>query len=357
MKLPSSQNLPISRLKAAFANTSATYKFYWLLAILDAVEQGGAVVPKTELFARMLANAWYTVNYFKVSFGPQDVVQNTIRDLSLRENIPITLKKEQIVSKLLASQDPATQAALRHFDKNVPHWFLSAWFPHTPGVSDAGRRRYIYEASQEYGNQSLYALHTDYIVINSEWIPYLQSYVGILRDFTYWNLALFLQARNPNVPAIPDKLLRPVMRNSLTAQRKGYWNMVFHELGQIDCIFTNRKLTVEKYALDHFVPHAFVSHDLLWNLIPIDASHNSSKGDRLPDMKKFFPAFFELQKTAYTIMNEKAPGNRWLQDYLTVFPDVASSGLEYKRYWETMEPLVVTAANNGFLNQFEIISV
>ncbi|HLN95629.1 MAG TPA: hypothetical protein VK183_08330, partial [Flavobacterium sp.] len=119
MSLPNS-HLPIHRLKAAFSNTSATYKFYWLLAILDAVEQGRVNITKQELFARMLANAWYTVSYFRVSFGPQDLIQQTIKEISVREVIPVTLKKEAIGQRLLDSQHPKTRQQLQHFDKNVP---------------------------------------------------------------------------------------------------------------------------------------------------------------------------------------------------------------------------------------------
>lgn len=31
----------------------------------------------------------------------------------------------------------------------------------------------------------------------------------VLRDFTRWNLAQFIQARNPNVSQVVDKLVRP----------------------------------------------------------------------------------------------------------------------------------------------------
>lgn len=348
MTLPNS-HLPVHRLKAAFANTSATYKFYWLLAILDAVEQGRVNIPKHELFARMLANAWYTVNYFRVSFGPQDLIQKTIQEIAAREALSITLKKEAIVQRLLNSKHLATRQQLQHFDKNVPHWFLSAWFPHAKGSTDTGRRRYIYEASQEYGNESLYALHPSHIVVNAGWLPYLQAHVAVIRDFVYWNLALFLQARNPNVPAIADKLIRPVVRNSLTRQRKQYWDIVFRERGTIHCIFTQTRLDPASYALDHFIPHAFVSHDLIWNLIPIDKTFNSAKSDRLPDLDRYFDPFFTLQHEAYHIIQTVAPQSKLLDDYHTIFPTLPQTGFNKARFYENIMPLVKMAGNNGFV--------
>lgn len=56
---PPDATLPIHRLAACFNSTSATYKFYWLLAILDAVRKQKREIKKEELFASI---AWYTVN-------------------------------------------------------------------------------------------------------------------------------------------------------------------------------------------------------------------------------------------------------------------------------------------------------
>ena len=72
MNLPYDLKVSVSKLSSCFRNTSATYKFYWLLAIIESIEAGKEMIPKNVLYARMIANAWYTVNYFPVSFGKQD---------------------------------------------------------------------------------------------------------------------------------------------------------------------------------------------------------------------------------------------------------------------------------------------
>jgi len=72
MNLPYDLKVSVSKLSSCFRNTSATYKFYWLLAIIESIETGKDEITKKELFARMIANAWFTVNYFHVSFGKQD---------------------------------------------------------------------------------------------------------------------------------------------------------------------------------------------------------------------------------------------------------------------------------------------
>jgi hypothetical protein len=52
-----------------------------VFAVLGPVELGETRTEKRVLFAEMVAHAWYTVNYFKVSFGKQDKLQEAIRQL------------------------------------------------------------------------------------------------------------------------------------------------------------------------------------------------------------------------------------------------------------------------------------
>ena len=87
MQLPNDHKVSVSKLSAVFNSTSASYKFYWFLAIIEAIEDGQEHIPKHELFARMMANAWYTVNYFQVSFGKQDKIQSAIKFLIDHEQL------------------------------------------------------------------------------------------------------------------------------------------------------------------------------------------------------------------------------------------------------------------------------
>ena len=96
MHLPKSNGLPVNLLAACFNNTSATYKYYWLLSILQAVEEGNLKVSKRDLFSRMISNSWYTVNYFHVSFGNQDLIQQAIEAINEIEKIPIDEKRQLV---------------------------------------------------------------------------------------------------------------------------------------------------------------------------------------------------------------------------------------------------------------------
>lgn len=288
----------------------------------------------------MISNAWFTVNYFHVSFGKQDLIQDVVRFLNQGEKISIDEKPDLVLKKLSTSKDETTVKQIWHFDKNVPHWFLSPWFP---GMS----KTEIYNASKDFKNNCLYALHQDRIDINQNWENYLTTNVRLLKDFCYWNLTLFLQTKNPNVPGIPNKLIKPAVRNKLTEQRTKFWDFVLSELGSVKCIYTGENLTVSNYAVEHFIPYNFVSHDLIWNLIPADKLFNSSKSDKLPPLEKYFNSFFALQEAAVQIIKAKMPRNRFLEDYLTILPDLETSFTQEK-FRERIQPLITIASNNGF---------
>lgn len=346
MQLPSSNDLPIHHLAASFKNTSATYKFYWFLSIIQFAEQSHFKIQKSDLFAKMLANAWFTVNFFRVSFGSQDVIQQSIRQIKVLEDIPIEGNQETIFKILTSTSEPETLKILRHFDKNVPHWFLSHWFSNTKLRSD------IYKESSLPESLSLYALFQDHIIVNPIWRDYLQSNAGVLKGFCYWNLALFLQGKNPNVPDIPSKLFKPAVRGSLSDQRK-FWNLVFDEVEFITCIYSGERLLKGDYAVEHFIPYNFISHDLIWNLIPANKKFNSSKSDKLPSMERYFDSFFSIQKKAIEIVSRRESKHKLLQDYLTIFPDLKivstqPESFTKEKFRETIQPLITIASNNGF---------
>lgn len=337
--IPSAEQLPTHLLAACFNTTTASYKYYWLLAILDAIGDQEYHIPKKKLFARMFSNAWYTVHYFKLSFGPHDFIQQAIQEIKELEQINIDESKASILAKIVASTNPRTIQLLSHFNKQVPHWFLSPWYPKTSPKD-------IYSLSQQRSKQPLYRLYKEHIEISEEWIPYLSKHIRILRDYVYWNLSLFLQTRNPNVPDIPNKLTKPAMRNSLTKQRK-FWDRVIEVNGPLSCIYTQQPLGIGNYHVEHFIPYSFVSHDQIWNLIPADSAFNLSKSNRIPPLDRYFEAFFQMQSLAVSTYVNSYPADKILQEYFYIGADI-SAGLSRQKLFDVINPLVSIASNNGF---------
>ncbi len=352
--LPYSESLPIRQLAGCFKDRAATYKFYWFLSILQLAEQGQKTIDKRHIFARMIANAWYTVNYFHITFGNLDSIQKAIEIIRETENLPVDEHQDIITETLIRSQNKQTIQALWHFNKNVPHWFLSPWFP-VQGNSESysHREKRIYRESQQDNNIAPYALFEKHIVISDAWLEYFAVNSKFLQDFCYWNLAMFLQSKNPNVPDIPNKLIKPAQRSGLQQQRKYYWDLVFDEMKTIPCLYTGKELTTDNYAVEHFIPFSFVSHDLIWNLAPADRSFNSSKSDKLPILDKYFDPFYHLHRKSLKIIRDKKPNSKILEEYLTIYPDldyfIHGPEQETKqKYRNHLEPLITIAANSGF---------
>lgn len=347
MDFPKDTNLPISKLASCFENTSATYKYYWFLSILESLNKGSLIIEKRELFARMVAIPWYTVNYFQVSFGKQDVIHKAVENIKRIENISIEEHKNVIVEKLVQSQNQETQKTLNHFNNQVPHWFLTPWLHGEKLVSR------IYSRSQCFENDCLYALYPNHVEINQNWAPYLIQNIRFLRDFCFWNLAVFLQKRNPGLPDIPSKLVKPPSRSPLTNQRKHFWNLFFDEVGTIDCIYTGKKLDKSNYVVEHFVPYSYVCHDLMWNLLPADSSFNSVKSNKIPPLEIYFDNFYKVQKQAIEVVSVKKPNSTYLFEYLQLFKNLDEiehlpRAFDKRTLKNTFQPLILMAHNNGF---------
>lgn len=338
MILPLDGNVSVGRLASVFNHTVATYKFYWFLSVIEAAESGRMEVTKRELFARMIGLSWYTIHYFHVSFGKQDLLQNASRQIKDILSIAVDERRESLFRKTIASDDRRVHRVLDHFDKNVPHKFLSPWL-------GSGPRSEVYERSQSGVNNPPYALFDSHIRLDTDWMSYMGRHAAILRNFCLWNLALFLQIRNPNVPDIPSKLVKPVQRNPLTRHRREYWDLVIRERGPVRCIYTGKPLDLGGYDVDHFIPFQFVAHDLMWNLVPSDPSFNSVKGDRLPKLDRYFDGFYHLQRVGCEIMRRIHPSNRFLEDYLPIFPDLEITSARMR---DTIQPILSIAQNNGF---------
>ena len=303
-----------------------------------------------DIVIRMVANAWYPIHYFRLSFGKSDSLFNIVIKLQEITQISIDAKADTIIEGLKTKlEDKRIKNLLNTLTLNVPYRFLSPW------INTSDNKEMVLR-SQTFENGCLYALHKDgkefYIELNPIWDAYLHAHYNILIDFAYWNLTLFLQTRNPNVPAIPNKLIRPEVRNSLTKQHN-YWDMVMNIGGPIRCIYTNTELHPGNYDLDHFIPWSFVSHDLLWNLIPSDGSINSSKSNNLPDLKIYLPRLAKLQHHSLQIMLRANKEPKVMEDFVSLgytARELANMDYEHFReiYERTFNPISQIALNMGF---------
>ena len=351
MQIPQSQTLTTRHLNRVFDKTVATYKYYWFLGILDLyVKQGKTRMNVWEIMISMIANAWYPVNYFRLSFGKSESLYEAILTLQRENNIPINIGMKDLTILLQTlTQQLDIRKQLNFLQMNVPFRFLRPWI-------DTSDDREMVKRSQTFENGCLYKLEKEdgrlWVELNPVWQTYLQENYDILSSFAYWGLTNFLQVRNPNVPNIPNKLIKKEERNSLSAQRK-FWNTAINEGLEVRCLYTNKLLVGREYDLDHFIPWSFVSHDLLWNLMPADSSINSSKSNKLPDLNLYLPKLAEAHQAALRINLEKGKQDKLLEDYLSLGntpQEIAQMDREHLLdcFYQTFTPMFQIAQNMGF---------
>jgi hypothetical protein len=349
--LPQSNTLTTRHLNRVFDKTVATYKYYWFLGILDLfVKQGKTRINVWEIMISMVANAWYPINYFRLSFGKSESLYETILKLQKENDIPINLGVRELTDLLQTlTQRTDIRKQLNFLQMNVPFRFLRPWI-------DTSDDREMVKRSQTFENGCLYKLEKEngslWIELNPIWFTYLQENYDILTSFAYWGLTNFLQVRNPNVPNIPSKLIKKEERNSLSPQHK-FWDTAISNGLEVRCLYTNKLLEVKEYDLDHFIPWSFVSHDLLWNLMPADSSINSSKSNKLPDLELYLPKLAEAHQVALRINIEKGKQDKLLEDYLSLGhtpQDIAMMDREHLLdcFFQTFTPMNQIALNMGF---------
>ena len=129
MDLPRSPNLHIDKLAAVFNKTTNTYKYYWFLALLDRLPYHSSEISISDLAVTMISKVWYSVNYFRLSFGKQDKLADaveTVRDtLGCEQDIDQEQLKETIKDNL---DHMKINKAVQELGRYVPYRFLRPWF-------------------------------------------------------------------------------------------------------------------------------------------------------------------------------------------------------------------------------------
>lgn len=351
MRIPQSENLSTQRMSHVFDKTVATYKFYWFIGILDLyIKNGTTKINIWDIMIEMVANAWYPICYFHLSFGKSESLYEAILKMQKEFDLPINISVSDLRTWLHQNiSDRRVIAMMKFLQLNVPYRFLRPWI----NTSDDKQTEL---RSQDFENGCPYRLlrvsGSLWIELNNSWLEYLQTNYLILKDFAYWNLVIFLQTRNPNVPNIPNKLIKSETRNSLSQQHH-YWDFVISHHEGFHCIYTDNLLEVKHYDLDHFLPWSFVSHDLIWNLIPADGSINSSKNDKLPNLDEYLPKLMQIQQTAIHVCLENDYRSQLLEDYFSLGytpQELVQMDNEhlYECFKRTYGPLNQIALNMGF---------
>ena len=347
-----------------FNDTTNSYKLVWFLAVLSLLKRSEErSLRLADMFTEMAVAAWHPVCLYRLSLGRQDKLQEVIQEIQRSSSLQPNATPEAI-RKFVAGSAEA-QAKLEFFKRYVPTRFLTPWFADKlrGERDDAIRTREIQtmaKESQPTPFASLYFFERDSIRLNESWRSFLSENLGVVQSFAEHHLALYLQARNPNVPGVVNKLRAPTARQ-LTAARD-FWRLVrgdFQKTGmaaQFKDIYSEHQLS-DSFSIDHFLPWSFVVHDLLWNLTPVEASTNSSKNDVLPDLEIYLPRLAKLHFGAIEVVKKRP---KLLEDYTDCFKQDVSELLALgengfiAKYREVIVPQAQIAMNQGFQSGWKL---
>lgn len=360
MQLPESDGLDVAKIASIFSDTTNTYKFYWLLAILESLgETGQKKISTRDLSLRMVAKVWYPLDYFKLSFGKQDgfkPIADFVSQLITVDNSPNAPSLfQQLQSHLTDNELEQVYRKVRVLLNWVPYRFIRPFFAQqTRGLPDQQVNARIVELANQ-SNLVPYRFAGDFIEINDGWADYFGQHQFVLQGFTYWHLVRFLQKNNPNITGLTEKLDKPVERDLKLAGR--FWKGFLSENPDLYCIYSRQRITSTNLSLDHFLPWSFVAHDQLWNIIPTPKSVNSAKNDWLPSLDLYFDAYAQMQYNGFNFYLNKG-NQKILEDYHVLF----AQGLEvlqrqtFSEFKESLSrqivPQIQTAQNLGFTYPF-----
>ena len=349
-----------------FNDTTNSYKLLWLLGLLSLLKRPNSqTLPLADILAEMATVCWHPVCLYRLTLGRQDKLQQAILEIQQASKLPPDAEAAEVRKFVTASSSARGQ--LDDFRRYVPTRFLSPWFKdQLTGRKDSEKDRLIVQlaqTSQQGPLPSPYWLDGAQVRLNPSWRHFLLDNLGIVQAFAEYHFAQYLQARNPNVPGIVNKLSAPTERDLRLARE--FWQFVrdrFQKAGEPQrfCDIYSDQPLIGRFAIDHFLPWSFVAHDLMWNLAPVDAATNSSKGDSLPDLDTYLPRLVSLHVGAIEVARERP---QLLEDYTEAFkldvPALAGLGEDGLRakYRDVMASQAQIAANQGFLTGWKLPSL
>lgn len=323
IELPFDEDIDIRMLENVFDDMTNSYKIFWFLGVFEEIINNKNIISFKEVVARMIVKAWYPLLNYNLNFGPQDQMSKNINKIFNEHIKEKYISKFQLYKILCDTNNKELEKIMKEFYRYVPYRLLRGFYKNElRGVKDG----IINKCVEELANGDLkvfYRINTKetLIYINKNWYNYIRKNQNIIRGWANYNLILFLQNKNPSVPAIPLKLEPPIERDLTNAKK--YWNMVIKN-NRIKDIYTGEYFSKEKYeengplSIDHFLPWSFVGHDELWNLVPTFRNVNSSKSNSLPTYDIYIDNFSEIQFQALNFMRTQKESKKYIQEYLSI---------------------------------------
>jgi hypothetical protein len=284
------------------------YKFYWLEAILTLLNQNDELSFEGIIY-EMFWEAWFTVTQYHLHLGPtiqgrsENYIEHAVHVIEQDSDVRLPMTKEQFL-QLIAKNKAENKADVDGLIKNVPYRILSSFAPEIGGNDRIWDQKKRLIAYFELLNQNT---HLPYVIVDGRgaskkicisevWRQVLLDNYSVIKSWIQMKKVRFLQDRNPSVPGVVYKLEDEEDKQRKLEHVRSLW-ITYENISKQPLVDTYSGNTIldKQLSIDHFIPWSYVANDELWNLVPMDKSSNSSKGNQLPEWKRFSPNLARLQ--------------------------------------------------------------
>lgn len=292
------------------SDPTQAYKFYWLKAIVRLSINNEELIFES-IVNEMILNTWYSVSQYHLKLGPSiNGKPSSFLELAVKEIESLNMiqfgDSAEKIKEVISTKNKETDKIKRELVKHVPYRLLSpylglsgndsSWNSATKMIDIINNTPDIlYKIENGLGLQKK-------IVLDSKWEDFIKKNATIILGWIQYKKIMFIQARNPGVPSIPNKLSPPLKERDLKAVRE-LWKYISDKRGIID-VYNGGMVDMTNSDVDHFIPWTYVCCDELWNLVPVDSSSNRSKSNNLPDWDLYFDAFSKNQYAMYSLILE-----------------------------------------------------
>ena len=346
-----------------FQSTQNSYKYYWWYSILNLVKEKKKVLELDEIAIQMIVFSWYPVNYFKISLGKQDQISKHIIELKNNfEELNDDINEHDLLSFLKRNkQNTVVSEILKKLVRYVPYRFIRPWFNETKSLKDGLVNRQIIalQSSRNHLTPYFIDINNNEIILNLKWFEWLYSNMKLIESFTLFELFKYVEKNNPYVTNISLKLFKP--RSRKLSEPTKLWKNFIEIKGQSNnSVFENKPLlSIQKLAIDHYLPWSLVTHDKLWNLHPIEQETNSSKSNKIA-ADKYLWDYTNLQFKFIHHISSLNP--KYLEDYFTLLSINKSEllNISNRKFTELLRTKIAIeielATNLGYFTEWSYIN-
>lgn len=169
-----------------------SYKIFWFKGIVSKALQGEQKISMHDLSGEMVLGAWDLVTRKQITFGRLDKLHRTIEEIVSLYHVSEDISEKDLRILVESINDKSILDLFEELYEDTPYLFLEPLYEQKlKGKSHSKRKTMITELAA-CDPLSLYTFNKHHILLNKEWMTYIQRNPKIIEDLLRDSLAFFL---------------------------------------------------------------------------------------------------------------------------------------------------------------------